>query len=144
MHALVREAIVVAREDSPGSKRLVAYVTLNQAAPTAVEALREHLKATLPEYMVPSAWVVLEKLPLSPNGKVDRKVLPAPDMTAPAEQYVAPHDAAEEQLCALFVDVLEVRRVGGHDHFFALGGHSLLILRLLDKLRHLGWETFDT
>jgi acyl-coenzyme A synthetase/AMP-(fatty) acid ligase/acyl carrier protein len=129
-HAAVREARVVVREDVPGELRLVAYVVGEVQA----DALREHLRCTLPEYMVPAAFVSLDALPLTPNGKVDREALPAPEYAA-AHRYVPPRTPVEEVLAEIWSDVLGVERVGVHDSFFELGGHSLLIMRLLARVR---------
>ncbi len=129
----VKEAVVMAREDEPGEKRLVAYYTAqgDGAAPQA-QALRAQLQAQLPEYMVPAAYVRLERLPLTPNGKLDRKALPAPEADAYATRdYEAPQGEIETALARIWADVLEVQRVGRHDHFFDLGGHSLLAVKLV-------------
>jgi acyl carrier protein len=134
-HEAVREAGVVVREDTPGEKRLVAYV----AADVEAEGLREHLRESLPEHMVPAAIVVLEALPLTPNGKLDRRALPPPELAADADRYVAPRTPVEEVLAAIWAEVLRVERVGVHDSFFALGGHSLLVMRLLADVQ----ATFD-
>ncbi|HEX5746349.1 MAG TPA: amino acid adenylation domain-containing protein, partial [Archangium sp.] len=131
-HPQVRETVVVVREDVPGDKRLVAYVVANDAAPEA-SALRSWMKERLPEYMVPPAYVVMEALPLSPNGKVDRKSLPAPEQAQ--TEYVAPRNETERLLAQLWSEVLGVARVGIHDSFFDLGGHSLLATQLLSRLR---------
>jgi len=131
----VKEAVVVAREDHPGDKRLVAYIVMaNGVAP--VEALREHLRGKLPEYMVPSAFMVLDKLPLTPNGKVDRKALPAPEQGrgTSKKSFVAPRNNLEERLVRLWEDVLGVKPVGVTDDFFELGGHSLIAVRLFVEL----------
>ena len=131
----VREVVVVAREDTPGDKRLVAYVVPTQAPGPSTAALRSALKESLPEYMVPSAFVELSALPLTPNGKVDRKALPAPEVAVEASaSYAAPRNTVEEQLCALFAAVLGVPVVGIHDDFFALGGHSLMAMRLVSRI----------
>ena len=107
-HAQVKEAVVVAREDVPGEKRLVAYVTARERV--SAEELRVHLKAALPEYMVPSAFVVLERLPLTPNGKLDRKALPAPEMQAYASrEYEAPQGEVEQMLAGIWQELLRVR-----------------------------------
>ncbi|HEX8903646.1 MAG TPA: condensation domain-containing protein, partial [Longimicrobiaceae bacterium] len=126
----VADCAVVAREDAPGEKRLVAYLVGTVDAAAA----REHLKRALPDYMVPGAYVILDSLPLTPNGKLDRKALPAPDF-APDESYVAPRTPAEELLAAMWADVLKLERVGVHDGFFEMGGHSLLATRVVSRIR---------
>ncbi|SCX72481.1 amino acid adenylation domain-containing protein, partial [Pseudomonas sp. NFACC32-1] len=139
-HAGVKEAAVVAREDSPGDKRLVAYITA-QSTDAVAEAddLRAHLQALLPDYMVPAAFVRLEKLPLSPNGKLDRRALPAPEADAFASRaYEAPLGEVETTLAGLWAEVLGVGQVGRHDHFFELGGHSLLAVKLIELMRKAG------
>jgi hypothetical protein len=100
------------------------------------EVLRAHLSERLPEYMVPAAYVRLDALPLKPNGKVDRKALPAPEGDAfPARGYEAPVGETEEALAEIWAEVLRVERVGRHDHFFELGGHSLLAVRMISRVR---------
>ena len=134
-HPQVREALVVARADGGGEGQLVAYVVGSNPAPAASE-LRDLLQRSLPEYMVPSAFVALEAFPLNPNGKVDRPALPAPDLDARAtSDYAAPTDELEQQLAALWMELLEVDRVGVDDDFFALGGHSLLAVRLVQRVQ---------
>jgi amino acid adenylation domain-containing protein len=133
-HPQVRECVVAAREDAPGVVRLVAYVVASGDVPTA-GALREHLKTKLPDYMVPSAFVSLERLPLTPNGKVDRKALPAPAAPEPVGSYVAPRDELELRLCRIWEDALGVKTVGVKDDFFELGGNSLLAVRLVAQIR---------
>src|SRR5438094_243735 len=128
----VSASVVVAREDAPGQKRLVAYVA-GTAVPTVAE-LREALKAKLPDYMVPSAFVLLEALPLTPNGKVDRKALPAPGATV-APSYIAPRTGAEELLASIWSDVLGIETIGREDHFFEIGGHSLLATQVVSRIR---------
>ncbi len=134
----VRDAVVMVREDEPGDKRLVAYVVAAQdeAAPTDSE-LRSFLKEKLPEYMVPSAYVVLDEIPLTVNGKVDRRALPAPDEARPELEgvYVAPRTAVEEAVAGIWAEVLKVDRVGVHDNFFELGGHSLLATQVISRVR---------
>ncbi|HEU0297990.1 MAG TPA: amino acid adenylation domain-containing protein, partial [Longimicrobium sp.] len=133
-HAGVREAVVLAREDVPGDRRLVAYVVGD--AGVEVEALRVHLSERLPEYMVPAACVRLDALPLTPNGKVDRRALPAPEADAYARRgYVAPRTPAEEAVAAVWTEVLRLERVGAEDDFFELGGHSLLATRVVSRIR---------
>jgi amino acid adenylation domain-containing protein len=134
-HAAVREAVVVVREDAPGDRRLVAYVVAGEPAAVTPAELRAHLKRRLPEYMVPSAVVVLEALPLTPSGKVARRALPAPDLASPEEAYVAPRTPTEEVLAGIWAEVLRLERVGVHDSFFELGGHSLLATRVVSRVR---------
>jgi acyl carrier protein len=134
-HEAVREARVIVREDQPGEKRLVAYVVGGVEA----EGLREHLRGSLPEYMVPAAVLVLDALPLTPNGKLDVRALPAPELASAEARYVAPRTPVEEVLAEIWAEVLRLERVGVHDSFFDLGGHSLLIMRLLARIQ----ATFD-
>ncbi|HEU0077931.1 MAG TPA: AMP-binding protein, partial [Longimicrobiaceae bacterium] len=131
-HPAVREAAVVVREDAAGERRLVAYVAADGEAADAAE-LREHLRGRLPEYMVPSAVVVLDALPLTPTGKVDRRALPAPEGSG--EEFVAPRTPAEAALAGIWAEVLGAERVGVHDDFFALGGHSLLATRVATRVQ---------
>jgi amino acid adenylation domain-containing protein len=138
-HPAVRENLVVAREEA-GWKDLVAYLTLDPSSKTSVSDLRQFLKQQLPEYMVPASFVVLDEFPMTPNGKLDRKALPAPDLARPEQEqeYVAPRDEVEERLAGIFAGVLKLERVGIHDNFFELGGHSLLAIQVISRLR----ETF--
>jgi amino acid adenylation domain-containing protein len=129
----VREAAVVAREDAPGRKRLVAYVVPARGAEVSGAGLRARLGARLPEYMVPSAYVALERLPLNANGKVDRRALPAPEREGAA--YVAPRTAEEEVLAGIWAEVLGLERVGVEEGFFELGGHSLLATQVASRAR---------
>jgi amino acid adenylation domain-containing protein len=129
----VRQAVVIAREDEPGDHRLVAYVVGDNDLKS--EDLRSALQSRLPEYMVPSAFVMLEKLPLTPNGKLDRKALPKPDMQANEGEYVAPRTAVEEIVAGLFCEVLKLEKASIEESFFELGGHSLLATQLVSRLR---------
>jgi len=133
----VREAVVMPREDVPGEKRLVAYVVSEQGKSQKPSELRFFLKKKLPEYMVPSAFVMLSELPLTPNGKVDRVVLPAPDDSRPEVEasFVAPGTVVEETLAHIWSDVLGLERVGINDDFFELGGHSLLATQVVSRVR---------
>ncbi len=117
----VKTCAVIAREDVPGDKRLVAYVVAagNVHEPTHGE-LRAYLKERLPEYMVPSAFVMLDDLPLTPNGKIDRRALPAPEWAADGDGYVAPRTLVEEVIADIWSEVLGIKRVGAADNFFAL------------------------
>jgi amino acid adenylation domain-containing protein len=138
-HEGVQEAVVLAREDTPGDKRLVAYYTAREQNSVGTEALRAHLAAKLPEYMVPPAYVRLESLPLTPNGKLDRKALPAPEGDAYVlRQYEAPQGAIEELLAGIWAELFNRERVGRHDNFFELGGHSLMAVTLVERLARAG------
>jgi len=132
-HPTVCETVVLAREDNPGEKRLVGYVV---GADAKVDELRSYLKQKIPAYMVPSIFVCLDAFPLNPNGKVDRKALPAPDQTRPetATTYVAPGTPTEEILAEIWAEVLKLDKVGVHDNFFELGGHSLLAAQVVARL----------
>ncbi|HEY0079202.1 MAG TPA: amino acid adenylation domain-containing protein [Pyrinomonadaceae bacterium] len=132
-HERVREALVVAREGAAGEKRLVAYV-LPSGEATSGE-LRDYLKAKLPEYMIPSAFVMVDAWPLTPSGKVDRKALPAPSRDEAEGAFVEPRTPTEEQLAGIWGRLLGVERVGALDNFFELGGHSLLATQLMSRVR---------
>ena len=140
LHPAVREALVLVREESPGNKSLVAYLATGTQTPPSVSDVRQFLLARLPDYMVPGAFVMLEQLPLTANGKVDRKALPAPSLvrSEPGEQYTAPRTEAEAALCAIWAEVLGAPRVGIHDNFFALGGDSILSIRVLTLAQRQG------
>ena len=141
-HPAVREAVVVAREDSRGKKRLVGYVVPRPAEELGLAELRRWLQTALPEPMIPSAFVKLETLPLSSNGKVDRDALPDPGPTPldAGAEYVAPRSPLEETIARVWAEVLEVERVGVHDDFFDLGGHSLQSVQLV-RAAHRGPES---
>ncbi|TDB41650.1 AMP-binding protein, partial [Photorhabdus luminescens] len=133
----VREVAVLALGDGQ-DKRLVAYVVAD-ANEGLINSLREHLRSQLPDYMVPSAFVRLDAFPLTPNGKLDRRALPAPDSDAVARQvYAAPEGETEIALAAIWCELLGIEQISRHDSFFALGGHSLLTVRMIERLRHLG------
>ncbi|HEY6253916.1 MAG TPA: amino acid adenylation domain-containing protein, partial [Candidatus Angelobacter sp.] len=146
-HEWVREAVVVVREDGNGEKRLVAYVVpvqgneendSPQQSAQLAGILRSHLAGCLPEYMVPAAFVQLKELPLTVNGKLDRRALPAPEGDAYARpSYEAPQTEMEQILAEVWQELLGVERVGRHDNFFELGGHSLLVVHLIQRLRRL-------
>ena len=137
-HTSVREAAVLAREDAPGEKRLVGYVVPRE--PITASELRKHLKRLVPEYMVPAAFVILDKLPLTSNGKVDRKTLPAPEQERPDldARYVAPSTAIQARLAAIWAKVLRLERVGINDNFFELGGDSILSIQVIAQARQAG------
>ena len=136
-HPAVLEAVVLAREDVPGQLRLCAYLLTQGPLAGAASDLRRHAAQRLPDYMVPSAFVLLESLPLTPGGKVDRQALPAPEEAAaePENTYAAPRTPTEELLAGIWARVLNVPRVGVHDNFFQLGGHSLLATQLISRVR---------
>nr|WP_318654561.1 non-ribosomal peptide synthetase [Pseudomonas sp. MWU13-2100] len=132
----VKEAVVIAREDRPGEKRLVAYVVAQPDTSLDAAGLRAELAPQLAEYMLPSAFVMLDALPLTPNRKLDRKALPAPAGDAFASrEHVAPQGATEAALAQIWQSLLNLEEVGRHDHFFELGGHSLLAMRLISQVR---------
>ncbi len=139
-HPSVREAAVVAREDIHGDKRLVAYVVPKSGGGELQAALYAFLEERLPTYMLPTSIVLLERLPLNQNGKVDRRMLPVPERVRPGGDHTPPRNPVEEQLAAIWSQLLGLERVGVHDNFFELGGHSLLATRLISRVR----ETFQT
>jgi len=136
-HPMVQSSVVVVREDTPGDKRLVGYVVTQPGESFDAAEVRKYLKQKLPEYMIPSALVLLDELPLTPNGKVDRKALPAPDQGRPelGNVYQAPCTAVEEALASIWSELLKVDQVGIHDNFFDLGGHSLLATQIVSRVR---------
>ena len=147
-HPAVQEAVVIARQDAPGEKRLVAYLTLKPAGNLSEEnaslsaTLRSHLRRSLPEYMLPNAFVLLESLPRTPNGKVNRQALPLPESKPePKLEAAAPRTRLEGILHKLWCESLKIADCGIHDDFYDLGGHSLLAARLLNRLRQQLGET---
>jgi amino acid adenylation domain-containing protein len=136
-HPKVQDADVIAREDRPGEKRLVAYlVPKDHANPPAVDSLHTLLAAALPEHMVPAAYVILPARPLSPNGKLDRNALPAPDRNAfDTEEFQPPQGEIEQKIAEIWKDLLGIQRIGRKDNFFQIGGHSLLAISLIERLR---------
>lgn len=142
-HERVKAAAVMAYAESNGNsspaadKRLVAYIVPTSQEGALIEELRNALQVTLPDYMIPASFIFLEELPLTPNGKVDRKALPEPDRTRPdiGERYVAPRNAVEQVLTGIWADVLGIEKVGVHDSFFDLGGHSILVTQLVARVR---------
>lgn len=139
-HPGLRQAVVSAREDAPGDKRLVAYIVPRQDSTPTVSELREFLSDRLPNHMVPSAFVFLEALPLTSTGKIDRRALPAPETTRPEleDSYVAPRTPDEKALAAIWSRILGIDRVGVHDNFFALGGDSIRSIQVLAEARKCG------
>ncbi|HVF90034.1 MAG TPA: amino acid adenylation domain-containing protein [Blastocatellia bacterium] len=133
----VKEAIVIAREDLPGDTRLVAYVVPAGAQARSVRDMRAHLKKRLPDYMVPSAFVLLDAMPLNPSGKVDRRSLPPPDLEIRERggDFVSPRNGLEREIASVWARVFGTERVGVHDDFFDLGGHSLIAARIITRLR---------
>jgi hypothetical protein len=135
-HPAVAHCVVQLREDHPGDKRLIGYYVVSSGQAANAAELKRHLRAQLPDYMVPASFQELSQLPLTPSGKVDRRALPAPDEHRPEldTPYVAPRDALEEQLTAIWAGLLRVERVGVHDNFFGLGGHSLLAMQAATRI----------
>ena len=135
-HPGVRDAVVIVREDTPGDKRLAAYVTTQSGDSLDIQALRTHLAAALPEYMVPAAYMQLASFPLTPNGKLDRKALPAPEADAyVAHAYEAPQGTMEATVAGIWAEVLKIERVGRNDNFYDLGGHSLFATQVMSRIR---------
>jgi len=141
-HSIVKETVVVAREDNPGDKHLVAYIvpetdtiTSFQMTKQLVLKLREYLKQQLPKYMMPSSFVMLPQLPLTSNGKVDRKSLPAPDLSSLSTEFVAPETSIEKALAEIWAEVLNIERVGIYDNFFELRGDSLKMTQVVSRVR---------
>ncbi len=137
-HPRVLETVVLVREDTPGHRRIVAYVVPDGDMDPA--ALKTFVSGALPDYMVPAAWMFLESLPLTPNGKVDRRALPIPGAEREGgEEWIAPRNETEAVIAGIWAEVLGVERVGAEDDFFKLGGHSLLATQLISRIR----DTFE-
>ena len=135
-HRSVRTAVVIAWEDMPGKKRLVAYLVAREQPAPPITELRSFLKKKLPDYMVPSAFIILDALPLTPNGKVDRSALPAPEQAGPelSGSFVAPQNPLQHQLAQIWEELLDIQPIGIKDNFFELGGHSLLAVRMMHQI----------
>ncbi|HYW19649.1 MAG TPA: amino acid adenylation domain-containing protein [Nodularia sp. (in: cyanobacteria)] len=138
-HYAVQEAVVVAREDVPGNQQLIAYIVPTLSADTSqmIAKVRQYLQSNLPQFMIPSAYVLLDKLPLTPNGKVDRTSLPNPDTSQPEKEndYAEPRSYSEEKLVRIWSEILNIETVGIYDNFFSLGGHSLLATQVISRIR---------
>jgi len=136
-HPALRQVIVLAREDKSGNKRLVAYAVPESNQPPAIAGLKNFLRESMPDYMVPSAFVFLDKIPLTRNGKIDRRALPEPELSRAYMEldYVAPRNQTEEIIAHVFSDVLNVKQVGALDNFFELGGHSLIATQIISRIR---------
>jgi acyl carrier protein len=136
-HAGVKQAVVLAREDQNGDKRLVGYVVASREPNVSAEELKSYLQQQLPDYMVPQAVVLLPKLPLTANGKIDRAALPQAEVAAQAKAYVAPRNEIEKTIVEIWAEVLrrEAARISVEDNFFDLGGHSLLATQVISRLR---------
>jgi acyl carrier protein len=133
-HESVEQAVVVTRGGGESDKRIVAYlVPKDRQKSLSIDAMRAHLRGSLPEYMTPSAFVLLNELPLTPNGKLNRKALPEPEHTS--KEYVPPSTPVEEALAAIWSEVLKMKRPGIRDNFFEMGGHSLLAVQLASRVR---------
>ena len=136
-HAAVRRCVAVAREDEPGNQKLVGYVIPRNGQGVTPKELRDALRRKLPEYMVPAHFVFLDTFPLTPNGKVDHRALPVPEKSLSRPEFIAPRNASESMLAAIWAELLGVRPVSVTDNFFDLGGHSLLVARLLVRIEQL-------
>ena len=134
-HPQIGEGAVIVREDNPGNKRLVAYYVAKNPAPT-INEIRSFIKEKLPDYMVPEAFMNLESLPLTPNGKIDRRSLPAPDITSVSQSnFVPPSNATQEQIATIWTQILDIEKIGIEDNFFELGGNSLKVTQLVFEIR---------
>jgi amino acid adenylation domain-containing protein len=135
-HPAIQQAVLVVREDTPGDKRLVAYVVPRPGQQPAVDELHRHVQQRLPAYMVPAAFMLMEAFPQTPNGKIDRRALPAPDTVSVEREssFVAPQTLLQQQLADIWKDLLQTHPIGIHDNFFEMGGHSLLAIRLVNRI----------
>ncbi len=140
-HEKIKDQIVLARPDKSGDKRLVAYMVTEEDRQLTPEDVRNYLSSQLPDYMVPAVYVFLDAMPLTPNGKVDRRALPKPDLEGAVirREYVAPRNDTEEKLIAMVTELLHLEKVGVLDNFFELGGHSLLATQFMSRIK----ETFQ-
>ncbi|WP_232463571.1 non-ribosomal peptide synthetase [Tumebacillus avium] len=134
-HEKVSETVAIVREDVPGDKRLTAYVVPHEGQDITAGELRSYLAEKMPEYMIPSAFEVMDKLPLTANGKIDRQKLPKPGVDRGTQELVLPRNEQEQQIAAIWQEILGVEQVGVHDNFFELGGHSLLATQVISRLR---------
>lgn len=134
-HEAVQDTVVIAREDTPGDRRLVGYVVLRHSTSCEAKKLELYLKERLPEYMAPASFVFLDRLPLSPSGKVDRKLLPAPEKESSAQNFVAARNHVEEVLAGMWADILGTERVSVERNLFELGAHSLLVTQIVSRIR---------
>ncbi len=134
-HPAVQDTVVIVREDTPGDRRLVSYVTARQGLQCDATELQGHLKQRLPEYMVPAALVWLERLPLTPNGKVDRKALPPPENNLAEQKFVAARNPVEDVLCGIWSDILGNDKISVEANLFELGAHSLLVTQVVSRIR---------
>jgi len=134
---LVSQAVVLARADSGGNKRLAGYIVPKETFDK--QAVQNYLRAKLPEYMVPALWVELERIPLTPNGKTDRKALPDPEITNIVSEYAAPRNETEAKLAAIWQELLGIGQVGIYDNFFELGGDSILTIQVVSRMRRSGY-----
>ena len=141
-HPHIVDQFVMVREDKPGDKRLTAYVVSDGTEEPNASTIKAFVRQTLPEYMTPSAVVFMDTFPLTPNGKINRNLLPAPELSRSdlSAEYVAPRNETEEKLVAIITELLDVKQAGVHDNFFELGGHSLLATQFMSRLK----ETFST
>jgi len=130
----VKEAVVLAREDSPGDKRLVGYLIAESGYALSVNDLRSRLTEVLADYMLPSTFVILSEFPLTLNGKVDRKALPAPENSVVSDQFEIPQNEIEKAIADIWQDVFHIETINRHDSFFELGGHSLLAIEMISRL----------